>query len=224
MPWPARRVTRGPPGRHDGRHGHGRAAGTVSTPGWDEAYAAGRAPWDIGRPQRAFAALAGRGLLSGRVLDAGCGTGEHALLAAAHGAAATGVDVSPRAIAAARAKAAARGLDARFEVGDALALEALGGTFSTAIDSGLFHVFDDAGRDRYVASLAAVLEPGGTCYLMCFSDRQPGDFGPRRVSQDELRAAFAEGWAVDAITADSFEVSADLGGSAQAWLAVLRRA
>jgi cyclopropane fatty-acyl-phospholipid synthase-like methyltransferase len=193
---------------------------------WDESYAPGRppAPWDIGTPQPAFTRLADRGLLGGRVLDAGCGTGEHALLAAAHGAQAAGVDVSPRAIARAREKAAARGLAVRFEVGSALDLRWLGLTVDTVTDSGLFHVFDDADRARYVTSLAAVLEPGGTCYLMCFSDRQPGDFGPRRVTRDELTAAFADGWVIDAITADTFTVTAELGGVAQAWLATLRRA
>lgn len=59
-------------------------------------------------PQAAFVRLAGQGLLSGRLLDAGCGTGEHALLAAARGARAADVDISPQAIAAARDKAAAR--------------------------------------------------------------------------------------------------------------------
>jgi SAM-dependent methyltransferase len=198
---------------------------TTPAAGWDAAYGSDTpAPWDIGRPQRAFADLAERGLLGGRVLDAGCGTGEHALLAAAHGAAAVGVDVSPRAIARAREKAAERGLTARFEAGDALDLAALGMTFGTVIDSGLFHVFDDDSRARYVASVAAVLEPGGTCYLMCFSDQQPGSIGPRRVSQEELRAAFADGWTVVSIMADTFEVNRDFGSpTAQAWLAILRR-
>ena len=48
--------------------------------------------------QPAFLRLAKGGLLTGRVLDAGCGTGEHALLAARSGAEAVGVDVSARAI------------------------------------------------------------------------------------------------------------------------------
>jgi SAM-dependent methyltransferase len=199
----------------------------MTTPplGWDGAYAADRPPaWDIGRPQAAFARLAERGLLGGRVLDVGCGTGEHTLLAAAHGAEATGVDLVPRAIERARDKAAARGLTARFEVGDALDLKALGASAGTAIDSGLFHVFDDEDRPRYVASLAAVLEPGGTCYLMCFSDRQGGDFGPRRVSQDELRAAFASGWTVEDIAGETFELIPGLPlASAQSWLATIRR-
>ena len=111
----------------------------------------------------------------------GCGTGEHALLAAARGADAVGVDLSPLAIEIARRKAAERGLAARFEVADALNLGSLGLTFDTIIDSGVFHVFDDSQRARYVTSLGSVLRPGGSCYLMCFSDRQPGDWGPRRV-------------------------------------------
>ena len=199
----------------------------MTTPtGWDSAYEAGsRAPWDIGRPQPAFVRLADDGLLCGRVLDAGCGSGEHALLAAARGADVVGVDISPRAIERARHKATERGLAVRFEAADALSLDGLGLTFDTVIDSGLFHVFDDADRARYVTSLASVLPPGGTCYLMCFSERQPGSMGPRRVRQEELRAAFSDGWAVTSIVADAFEVNPGLGTpTAQAWLATIRRA
>jgi SAM-dependent methyltransferase len=194
-------------------------------PDWDNSYVAAEPPpWDIGRPQPAFVRLAEGGLLSGQVLDAGCGTGEHTLLAAAHGADAVGVDVSPAAIARARAKAAERGLSARFEVGDALDLGQFGLTFGTVIDSGLFHVFDDADRPRYVASLASVLRPGGTCYLMCFSDLQPGTMGPRRVRKDELVAAFADGWTVTDISADEFVVNPAFGATAaRAWLATIRR-
>ena len=70
-----------------------------------------------------------------------------------------------------------------------------------------------------------MLRPGGRLYLMCFSDRQPGAFGPRRVSQDELRAAFGDGWAVTSIEAESFEVNRSVFDftSAQAWLAVIER-
>ena len=198
----------------------------MTVPSWDEAYAANvPAPWDIGRPQPAFVRLAEQGLLSGRVLDSGCGTGEQTMMAAAHGADAMGVDVSGRAIQRARDKAAERGLRARFEVADALHLGDLGLMFDTIIDSGVFHVFDDANRARYVASLGSVLRPGGHCYLMCFSDRQPGDYGPRRVRQDELRAAFRDGWTVASIEAATFEVNQIGPGltSAQAWLAVIER-
>ena len=194
-------------------------------PGWDASYTAGTpAPWDIGRPQPAFVRLADEGRLTGRLLDAGCGTGENALLAATRGADATGVDVAPAAIARARAKAFGRGLTARFEVADVLDLGRLGLTVDTVIDSGLFHVFGDDDRARYVASIAAVLRPAGACYLMCFSDRQPGSWGPRRVRAQELHAAFSDGWTVESVTAGTFEINPVNGTTqVQAWLAAIRR-
>jgi SAM-dependent methyltransferase len=200
---------------------------TTPSESWDSSYAASTSPpWDIGRPQPVFVRLADAGLLTGRVLDAGCGTGEHTLLAASKGADAFGIDISPRAIQRARERTAACGIAARFEVADALNLGQLGLTFDTVIDSGVFHVFDDDDRARYVASLGSVLEPGGSCYLICFSERQPGDFGPRRVRQDELRAAFSNGWDVTEIVPEKFEINTEAGfgtGAAQAWLATIRR-
>ena len=71
---------------------------------FDAAYASGTPPWDIGRPQPAFVRLADDGTLRGRVLDVGCGTGEHALMAATLGFEAVGVDSSPRAINRARCR------------------------------------------------------------------------------------------------------------------------
>lgn len=207
----------------------------MTTPSWDASYAESTPPpWDLGRPQPAFVRLAEQGLLTGQLLDAGCGTGEQTLLAASSGADALGVDVSPLALEQARGKAAARGIPAaaggqigkaRFEVADALSLGDLGLSFDTVIDSGLFHVFDDDNRARYVASLASVLRPGGHLYLMCFSDRQPGTLGPRRVSQDELRAAFSDGWTILAIQADTFAVNPGLfpATTVQAWLASITR-
>ncbi|HEY2507393.1 MAG TPA: class I SAM-dependent methyltransferase [Streptosporangiaceae bacterium] len=198
---------------------------------WDDSYTRPEpAPWDLGRPQPAFVRLADAGLLGGRVLDSGCGSGEQTLLAAEHGADVTGVDIAPTAIAtarskaAARAKAAGRELHASFQVADVLNLGQLDAVFDTVIDSGVFHVFDDADRPRYVASLASVLQAGGICYLMCFSDRQPGTWGPRRVTEQELRDAFAAGWTIDSITADTFDVNPIEGTTVvQAWLAVIRR-
>jgi SAM-dependent methyltransferase len=194
-------------------------------PEWDASYTAGSpAPWDIGRPQPAFARLADEGRLTGRLLDAGCGTGENALLAASRGADVTGIDIAPAAIARARAKASERGLTARFEVADALDLGRLGLAADTVIDSGVFHVFGDDDRARYVASLAAVLRPGGACYLMCFSDQQPGTWGPRRFRAEELHQAFSDGWAIESITADTFDVNPVEGTTrVQAWLAAIRR-
>lgn len=193
-------------------------------PGWNDVYVADTPPpWDIGRPQPVFARLGDQGLLRGELLDSGCGTGENTMMAAAHGADALGVDISPNAIAQAREKAAERGSGARFEVADGLNLSELGRTFDTVVDSGVFHVFDDEDRLRYVASLASVMRPGATCHLLCFSDRQPGTLGPRRVTQEELTAAFQDGWSVASISSETFAVNFQGASEAQAWLAAIQR-
>jgi SAM-dependent methyltransferase len=187
-----------------------------------DAMYAGTPPWDIGRPQPVFARLAETGAITGRVLDAGCGTGEHVLMAAAAGLDATGIDAAPSAIAAASRKATDRGLSARFLVWDAMRLAELGEQFDTVLDSGLFHVFSDENRERYVDALRAVVRPGGTYLMCCFSDRQPGDWGPRRVRQDEVRAAFGDGWRIESIEAAEFEINLN-PSVALAWLSTITR-
>ena len=165
---------------------------------FDASYA-GTPPWDIGRPQPAFLALAETGAIRGRVLDVGCGTGEHALMAAGMGLEAIGIDSAPAAIALAEAKARDRGLTVRFLVHDALQLASLAKQFDTVLDCGLFHVLDDDDRRSFVESLGAVIQPGGRYFMLCFSDRQPGSFGPRRITRDEIRASFDKGWQVDSV-------------------------
>ena len=133
-----------------------------------EDFYASKAPWDIDKPQGPFAAVADR--VTGPVLDAGCGTGEHALFFAARGHQVTGIDFVGEAIRRARRKAAERGLAVEFLVKDATRLADWGERFNSVIDWGLFHVFSDDDRRRYVQGLAQVVEPGGRLFLACFSD------------------------------------------------------
>lgn len=137
-------------------------------------------------------------------------------MAAAAGHDALGIDLSERAIELARAKALDRGIPARFAVADALRLGDLGEQFDTVLDCGLFHVLDDAERARYMRSLAEVLPEGAHVHVLCFSDRQPGDWGPRRVSQGEIEASFADGWTIGSIAPAVIELTWDVAG-ALAW-------
>ena len=189
---------------------------------WDESYHDGPAPWDTGRPQPAIVRLADRDAFAGTVLDAGCGTGEHALHLAARGLEVLGVDVAPTAIDGARRKAGDRRIAATFLVADALQLERLGRTFDCVLDVGLLHTLDDDERRSYVDSLASVTRPGSLVHLLCFSDTAPGDDGPRCVSQAELRSAFATGWDVVSIAAERCETRFDPDG-VPAWLARIER-
>jgi SAM-dependent methyltransferase len=164
-------------------------------------------PWDIGRPQPAFASLAAEGRLAGAVLDVGCGTGEHVLMAAEMGFEAVGIDISPTAIRLAETKARERGVSARFIVDDALALAAFGERFDTVLDCGLFHVFDDADRPRFPESLASVMRPNGRYYMLCFSEEEPPGWGPRRVTQAEIRASFGRDWVIESVEPASLHVT-----------------
>lgn len=179
-------------------------------------------PWDIGTPQPSFANLVDEGRLGRRVLDVGCGTGEHVLMAAAAGCEAVGIDIASTAIRLAEAKARERGLAARFIVGDARHLHALGEQFDTVLDCGLFHVFDDEDRRVFVDSLAQVVRPGGRYFMLCFSEDEPPGWGPRRVTQAEIRKAFAEGWDVDGLQPAELHVTIR-SDPVRSWLAVIRR-
>ena len=191
--------------------------------GFEAAYRSGVPPWDIGRAQPEVVRLAEQGLITGDVIDIGCGTGENALYLASRGLTVTGVDAAPTAIERAREKATRRRSSATFAVADALALEKLGRTFDVAIDCGLFHTFSDPDRVRFERSLHGVLRAGGRYVLLCFSERQLGELGPRRVTQAEIRATFAPGWSVDSVVEAHFAATLP-GGGAQAWLAMLTRA
>lgn len=170
----------------------------------------GTPPWEIGRPQPAFQHLLERGLVRGRVLDVGCGTGENALCFAAAGLTVVGIDIADKAVRRAQNKARARDLSVGFHTHDALALdaawaEAVGGRFDTVVDCGLFHAFTDHGREAYRRALASVMRTGSELFVLCFSDSEPDWGGPRRVTADELRATFGPPFAVDSVRPARFE-------------------
>jgi cyclopropane fatty-acyl-phospholipid synthase-like methyltransferase len=189
---------------------------------------AGQAPWDIGKPQKPFSDVADQ--IRGSVLDAGCGTGDTALFLASRGCKVTGIDFIDEPIRRAKRKAAERGLSVTFLVKDALTLKDWTERFDNVIDSGLFHVFSDEDRKRYVEGLATVLKPGGRLFLLCFSDQEPGTQGPRRVSKKELEGAFTKGWGIESIVPSRVEVRPDFKeftfseGGPKAWFLVARRA
>ena len=192
-----------------------------ATARFDEMYES-TPPWETGKPQPVIVELQRAGLIFGSVLDVGCGTGENAIHLAQHGYDVLGIDAAPKAIDLARQKAANRKSSARFQVHDALALETLGEAFDTAIDSGMFHVFSDQQRIAFVKGLSTVVRPGGAYHLICFSEHETREGGPRRVTQREIRDVFTSAFSLESVEPTHFEATIFKGGAA-AWHATLRR-
>jgi ubiquinone/menaquinone biosynthesis C-methylase UbiE len=182
-----------------------------------------RPPWDIGAPQPAFVALVQGGAIRGRVLDVGCGTGEHTLMAAAAGLDATGVDLAANALQTAERKARERGLAARFLRHDALRLAEFGEVFDTAWDSLVLHSFDAADRAAYLGGLRTVLRPGSRLFVLCFSDRHTGEPDvPHKLSRKDIESCFTNGWALESLQATMCSSNRHVDGIA-AWLATCTR-
>jgi 2-polyprenyl-3-methyl-5-hydroxy-6-metoxy-1,4-benzoquinol methylase len=188
---------------------------------FDSAYR-GTPPWEIGRPQKEFVDLVRRGEISGSVLDIGCGTGEHALFFAGEGYEVWGIDSVPLAIEKAREKASGRGLKVHFLLMNALDLPSLNRKFDTATDSGLFHTLSDEDRTVFVNNLAAILSPAGKYFMLCFSELEPGGYGPRRITEREIRESFREGWSINYIRRAIFESRTRAEGS-RAWLSSISK-
>jgi len=193
---------------------------------FEETYA-GEVPWDIGRPQRPFVAVADR--VTSQVLDAGCGTGDTSLFFAAKSLQVTGIDFLEEPIRRAKLKAKERKQNVDFLIKDALTLDQWDQKFNTIIDSGLFHVFSDENRQRYVSGLAHVLNKNGALLLLCFSNEEPAGQGPRRISRDELHQAFSTGWKIESIQPTRFEINPqapDMNfspGGPKAWFSIISR-
>jgi cyclopropane fatty-acyl-phospholipid synthase-like methyltransferase len=182
----------------------------------------GTPPWDIGRAQKEFICLEESGKILGDVLDVGCGKGDNALYLASRGHVVWGVDSVPAAIDIARKKAEERGIRVTFRVMDTLHLGDIGRTFDTVIDSGLFHTLSDKDRPGFVKTLSEVLKPGGRYFMLAFSELEPGGYGPRRITKNEIQDTFANGWRINEIQAAIFESRTRSAGS-RAWLSSITR-
>lgn len=168
---------------------------------FDDFYRSSTPPWVIGEPQPAIVELERSGLIRGKVLDVGCGTGEHTMLLTRLGYDVLGIDFSPQAVEQARRNAEAKGVAARVEVADAMNLGDEP-RYDTIVDSALFHIFDDTDRPKYVASLHNACRPGGIVHMLALSDAGRG-FGPQ-VSDEVIREAFADGWELEALDTTTY--------------------
>jgi SAM-dependent methyltransferase len=159
-------------------------------------YRLGLTPWD-GHPLPAW--LRGQieepgGILPGRALDVGCGTGDTSIYLAQHGWTVTGVDFVKRALERARAKTRAAGVSVRYQQADVTQLSAagVGGGFDLVVDNGCLHGLSAGQRDAYVREISAAAVPGGRLLIMAFAERARR--GPDGIDRAEVERRFASGW------------------------------
>jgi SAM-dependent methyltransferase len=102
--------------------------------------------------------------LPARIADLGCGTGSLAVLLAGAGYRVSGLDLAPRMVERARAKARAAAVEADFEVADAMAPPWPPGTFDVVLARHVLWALPDPGEglDRWLA----LLRPGGRLILV----------------------------------------------------------
>ncbi|WP_043536479.1 class I SAM-dependent methyltransferase [Saccharomonospora cyanea] len=200
---------------------------------FDTAYRTESSGWVIGGPQPTIVDLERAGFVRGRVLDAGCGTGEHTIHLTRLGYDVLGVDFSEVAVDLARRNAERHGVPARFQVADMLEPTHTE-HFDTVVDSALFHVFAPDDAARYARALHRVCRPGAWVHVLALALTDEPGFGPR-ISDTAIREAFTEGWRLDGLDRSRYRAVArgepaerlgvDSGDTVDlpAWLARLRR-
>lgn len=167
-------------------------------------YRRGFTPWDSGvsPPELVDVIEGARRLPAGRALDLGCGTGTTSVYMTSNRWDVTGVDFVPRAIRAARARAAAAGVSVAFLVGDVTRLHELPirPGFDLLFDQGCFHSLPEAAQAAYAREITGMARSGATYLLYAFGRQPEGRrrFFPKVITPDEVRARFSDFELVDA--------------------------
>ena len=152
--------------------------------------------------ERALKAHSSKGA---RILDLGTGPATQAMNLAKRGFSVLATDISPSAIRKAKSSAKAAGLTIEFRVDDILESELPAKSVDLIVDRGVFHVLPPEKRHVYVETVHRVLRPGGWLFLKCFSDKEPGTYGPYRIALKELRGYFRDTFEVVSIVDTVFD-------------------
>ncbi len=177
---------------------------------WDGRYASGETPWDSGIPSRELLRVIEKhGIAPGRALELGCGTGTNAVALARKGFEVTAVDCAPRALQAARDKAANSGVDIDWIEADVQDFGEGLEPFDFVFDRGCYHCCRSVDLSGYLQTLKNVTHSGSRVLILAGNADEQTEHGPPRVTEDDIRSDFADVMRVVVIREFRFE---DPGG------------
>lgn len=189
---------------------------------WQDRYATGNTPWDLGGPSPHFEALLARQpafLTPGKMAVFGAGRGHDAALFAKAGFDVVGFDYAPGAIESARQR---YGSLVQFEQADIFALADPGSPWAKQFDYILEHTcfcaIHPKEREAYVQSVLNLLKPGGLI-IGVFWEHADEDGPPFSTTEADLQERFGSDF--DMISNESRMPVSDRGGIER--LVILRR-
>ena len=191
---------------------------------WDERYRTGDTPWNTGRPDEELRrVLAEETIRPCRAVELGCGTGTNAVWLAQQGFDVTAVDLAPRALERAEARAKAAGVKVHFVAASVLEPPDLGGPFPFFFDRGCYHVVRRVDVAAFLRTLQRVTAPGSTGLVLAGNAREPHDPGPPVVSEQEIRDELGRVFEVVRLREFRFDSAPDRQEHFLGWSVLLRR-
>jgi SAM-dependent methyltransferase len=156
---------------------------------WNRRYEEGDTPWDKGGAHPVLRDLLTHGVLAGRVLVPGCGSGHDVRELARRGLEVVGLDVAPLAIERAREHPLAAG--ETYQLADFFDLPPdLRGAFDGVFEHTCFCAIDPARRAEYVAAVASALRPQGRLLAVFYADPDHDEGPPFGCTKAELDGLF----------------------------------
>ena len=162
-----------------------------------------------------------RNITKGKFLDLGTGDGTQARELAKLGFDVTGTDISETAID--RAKKLSK--DINYLTDDILNSKLLASSFDFIFDRGIFHLFDDSHRPKFVEQIKRILKDDGIYFLKCMSIEQeefPEGSGPHRLTKQEIIDSFSNDFNIEKIFPTAFE-AINFDDNPKAWFVVLKK-
>jgi SAM-dependent methyltransferase len=191
---------------------------------WDVDYRHGHTPlWDAGTPSGELRRVVEDGTIRAcRVVELGCGSGTDAVYLASRGFDVTAIDIAPSALSQAAEKARQAGVQVQWLLADVLAAPKLD-PFDFIYDRGCYHEVRAQNLAAYLETLRRFSRPGTRFVLLAGNANEVLDYGPPRVTEEELRNDFSPLFEFEWLKESRFEIARPGAMGPLAWSALMRR-